>query len=267
MRADVTGLQFNHRLLYMLAGVCLYVASLIATAPASVMEWMLRRLTNDRVVLIQPEGGLWHGKARNLLVKTAGGGIRSMGSVNWEIFPLFLLKLELAARVEVVDGQNNSSGILAAGIGKLRLRQMRASLPVSVLSEFMPTWQAWKPNGNLELRTDELTLSQQGIRGEAELEWRNASLALSQVNPLGEYRVNIQADQNKVVQISVSTITGVLHLAGKGEWSGADGLSFHGTAQGEPSRKVELRDFLRLLGREQSNDVYEIAISNVKLRK
>jgi general secretion pathway protein N len=168
--------------------------------------------------------------------------------------------------VKVVDGNNNSNGILAAGIGKLHLRQMRATLPVSLLPEFMPTWQAWKPNGNLKLSTDELTLSQQGIRGEAELEWRNASLALSQVNPLGEYRVNIQADQ-KIAKISVSTISGVLHLVGKGEWSGSGGLSFRGTAQGEPSKKVELRDFLRLLGREQGNDVYEIAISNVKLRK
>jgi general secretion pathway protein N len=59
----------------------------------------------------------------------------------------------------------------------------------------------------------------------------------------------------------------VLRLVGKGEWKMSDGLSFRGTALGDPSRKAELRDFLRLLGSEQSNDVYQIAISNVKLSK
>lgn len=118
----------------------------------------------------------------------------------------------------------------------------------------------------LSLSTDEFTFSQQGVRGAAELEWRNASLGLSQVNPLGDYRVNIQGDQ-KIAQISVSTISGVLHLVGKGEWSMSDGLSFRGTALGEPSKKAELKDFLKLLGSEQSNDVYQIAISRVKLRK
>lgn len=266
MRPESTGLQRNPRLLYALAGIGVFVACLIATAPASVTEWMLPRLTNHRILLVQPEGGLWHGKARNLKVKTADGGFRSTGSVNWEILLLPLLKLELAAKVEMADGQNNSSGIIAAGFGKLRLSQMRATLPVSLLSEFMPTWQTWKPNGALKLSTDEFTISQHGVRGAAELEWRNASLGLSQVNPLGEYRVNIQSDQ-KIAQISVTTISGVLHLVGKGEWSQSDGLSFLGTALGEPSKKVELREFLRLLGSEQSNGVYQIAISHVKLRK
>jgi general secretion pathway protein N len=263
---ETTGLLRHRRLLYALAGIGLYVASLIATSPAGMMEWMLPRLTDNRILLVQSEGGLWRGKARNLMVKTADGGFRSMGSVNWEILLLPLLKLELAARVEMSDGQNTSSGIVAAGFGKLRLSQMRATLPVSLLMEFLPTWQTWKLSGILNFRTDEITLSQQGVRGAADLEWRNASLGLSQVNPLGDYRVNIQGDQ-KIAQISVSTISGVLHLVGKGEWSNTGGLSFRGTALGDPSRKAELRDLLRLLGSEQSNDVYQIAISNVKLKK
>ncbi len=266
MRVEATGLLRHRRLFFALAGFGLYLASLIATSPAGMMEWMLPRLTNDRLLLAQPEGGLWHGKARNLMVKTADGGFRSMGSVNWEILLLPLLKLELAAKVEMSDGQNTSSGIIAAGFGKLRLSQMKAIFPVSLLSEFLPTWQTWKPNGELKLSTDEFTLSQQGVRGAAELEWRSASLGLSQVNPLGDYRVNIQSDQ-KIAQISVSTISGVLHLVGKGEWSNTGGLSFRGTALGGSSRKAELRGLLRLLGSEQSNDVYQIAISNVRLKK
>lgn len=265
MRSEATGLR-RPRLLYALTGIGLYVASLIATAPASMMEWLLARLTHNRIALVQPEGGFWHGKARNLMVKTSDGGLRSVGSVSWEILLLPLLKLELAAKVEMAEGQNNSSGIIAAGFGKLRLRQMRATMPISLLTEFMPAWQTWKPNGALNLRTDEFAISQQGVRGAAELEWRNASLGLSQVNPLGDYRVNIQGGQ-KIAQISVSTISGVLHLVGKGEWSNQDGLSFRGTALGEPSKKAELRDLLRLLGSEQSNEVYQIAISHVKLRK
>lgn len=266
MMAEANGLPRHCRLRYILAGVGLYVACLIATAPASMMERMLARLSNNRILLVQPEGGFWHGKARNLMVKTADGELKPMGSINWEILLLPLLKLELAAKLDVMDGPNGSSGIIAAGFGKLRLRHMRAILPASFLTEFMPTWQTWRPNGALKFSTDEFTISQQGVRGAAEMEWQNASLGLSQINPLGDYRVSIRGEE-KIAQINVSTISGVLHLVGKGEWSTSDGLSFRGTALGEPSRKAELRDFLRLLGSEQSNGVYQIAISHVKLRK
>lgn len=266
MRLEANGLQRHRRLFYALAGIGLYVASLIATAPASMMAWMLPRLTHGRIFLVQPEGGLWHGQARDMMVKMADGGLMSMGSVNWEILFLPLLKLELAAKLELSDGQNNSSGIIAAGFSKLRLREMRATLPASLLAEFMPAWQTWRPNGALKFSTDEFTLSQQGVSGAAELEWRNASLSLSQVYPLGDYRVSIQGNQNNA-QISVATISGVLHLVGKGEWLRSDALSFRGTALGEPSKKAELRDLLQLLGSEQSNAVYQIVISNVKLRK
>jgi general secretion pathway protein N len=227
------------------------------------MEWMLPRLTDNRFFAAQTEGSLWHGRSGNLMLKTADGRLRSMGSVSWEILFLPLMKFELATRVEVADGQNNSSGIIAAGFGKLHLRQMKATLPVSLLAEFMPAWQTWRPNGVLNFRTDEFAFGKQGVSGAAELEWRNASLGLSQVNPLGDYKASIQGEQ-KIAQISVSTISGGLHVVGKGDWSMTDGLSFRGTALGETSKRVALRDLLRLLGNEQSNGVYPIAISHFK---
>lgn len=255
--------EMRRRKLYVLACVGLYLASLIATAPAGIMEWMLPRLSQNRVFLAQAEGGLWRGSARSLLVKTAGGELISLGSVNWEALFLPLLKLELAARLELADGRNVSYGVLAAGWRKLHLRQINATVPIALLPEFVPVWQTWKPDGELKFNTDDLTLRPQGVQGKAALEWRNASTGLSRVKPLGDYRVNIEGGQ-KTAQINLSTISGVLRLAGTGEWSPGGGLGFRGTAQGDPSRKADLQDLLKLLGSEQGNDVYLMEISHLK---
>lgn len=266
MKSEASLWQRYPHLIYWLGGAGVYMASLIVTAPAGLLEWMLPGLSKDRIFLEQAEGGLWHGQARHLKVKTFDGKFISMGSVHWDVLALSLLKLELSAKIELENGQNSSTGIISAGFGKFHLRQLKATLPVSLLSELDSAWRTWKPNGLLKLSTNNITIGRQGVSGKAELEWRNASLSLSEVNPLGDYRLDIQG-KPQGAQFSVSTLSGVLHLAGKGDWSVEKGLSFQGAAQGEPSKKEALRDLLVLLGSEQGNGVYPIAFSNVKLRK
>lgn len=266
MKPEASWLQRYPRLLYTLGAVGVYMMCLIVSAPASLMEWALPRLTHDRIFLEQSEGGLWHGQARSLVVRKVNGDLMSMGGVHWDVFFLPLLKLELAVKVDVSGGQNNSSGIISAGIGKLHLRQINATLPASLLPEFYPAWQTWRPDGFFKFSADNFTISRHGINGAAELEWHNAAVGLSKVRPLGNYQITIQGGQ-KVARFVVSTVSGVLNLAGKGEWSADDGLDFQGTARGDPSKTAELKDFLALLGSEQSNDIYHINISNVKLRK
>lgn len=266
MKSEASLWQRYPHLIYWLGGAGVYVVSLIASAPAGLLEWVLPGLSHDRIFLEQAEGGLWHGQARCLKVKTFDGKFISMGSVHWDVLVLPLWKLELAAKIVLEDGQNSSAGIVSTGFGKFQLRQLNATLPVSLLSELDSAWHTWKPNGLLKLSSNSIMIGRQGVSGKAELEWRNASLSLSQVNPLGDYRLDIQG-KPQGAQLSVSTLSGVLHLAGKGDWSVENGLSFQGAAQGEPSKKEALRDLLALLGSEQGNGVYPIAFSNVKLRK
>lgn len=242
------------------------MVSLIATAPAGLVEWMLPRITHDRVFLEQTDGGLWRGYAKNLKFRLIDGEFRSMGSVHWEVLFLSLVKFELAVKMTVDDGRFSSAGIVSAGLGKFHLRQIKATLPAFVLSEFEPAWHTWKPDGVLSFYADNFTIGSQSVSGAAELEWRNASVSLSQVKPLGDYRLDIQGG-HKAAQLTVSTISGVLRLAGKGEWSTDNGLDFRGMAQSEPSQKEALRDLLALLGNDQGNGVYPFSIANVKLRK
>ena len=141
MKVESARMRRHPRLIFVLAGIGLYVVFLIATAPASVMGWMLPRLTNNRIFLLQPEGGFWHGKSRALLLKTDSGEIKPIGDVQWEFLLLPLFKLQLAERLEVFDGRNTSQGILAAGWGKIHLRQMNAIFPTSLITEFNPAWK------------------------------------------------------------------------------------------------------------------------------
>ena len=112
------GSQRRAYLHYVLAGVSLYLFFLIATAPASLMEWLLPRLSNGRLVFEQSDGSFWHGRAQQALLKKNDGKLKSLGSADWEILFLPMFKLEFAAKIKLENGQTTSQGIIARGIGK-----------------------------------------------------------------------------------------------------------------------------------------------------
>ncbi len=249
-------------LIYVLAGIALYVFFLIVTAPASLMEWVLPRLVNGRLEITQPEGGFWHGKAQQVMFKKNDGSQKQLGSLEWEILILPMFKMELATKVALEHGQNKSQGVVAKSLGKFHIREMNTTLPIEVFAELMPTWQIWKPEGDLILKSKDFVIGKK-LQGEAIAEWLNASVSLSRIKPLGSYHMDLQGD-NGVARIRVSTLSGVLRITGKGKWSGDRGVEFQGIAQAEPARKAELQDLLKLMGKEQGNGAYQIEISQMQ---
>jgi hypothetical protein len=90
------------------------------------------------------------------------------------------------------------------------------------------------------------------LEGGATLEWQSAGSSLSNVQPLGDYRLEI-VGAGKTANLKLSTTRGALELTGQGQWEAQKGqIQFAGLAVPR-ERAAELEPLLRLLGEDQGN--------------
>lgn len=244
------------RLGYFAALAALFMAMLLATAPASLASWLLQRNFGSAVALEQAEGGLWAGKAKALHVMLSGDPV-VIPNLAWRVRWGSLLKGEIALALAYgADGKSSATVFL--GWNQAGIEDVDAVLPAPLLPGMMPAMRNALPDGELTLRSKRLVLKEGEFSGGAELVWANAGSALSPVNPLGDYRFQIAGDKQRVL-IRAETLKGALHFAGSGEWSTKEGLRFTGTAGAEPSRRAELEPVLNLFGAGDRNGSRVIA--------
>lgn len=249
MKVAVNGKRF------VALGVVIYLVFMVVAAPAAVMEWLLLRVSGERLHMQGTQGGFWHGEAADLVVTSAEGNARPLGAVKWQVLWLPILRGELAVSLELATTPKVSRGVVAFVPGGIRLRNMDVAMPASILTEFYPAWKLWQPGGVLELHAGMIGIGRGGINGVAEAKWQGASSSLSQLNPFGSYRLSI-----KDGKLAVTTFSGPLRITGNGEW-GKQGIRFEGLAQADIAAKAGLQDFMRLFGKEDSSGAYRISIA------
>jgi general secretion pathway protein N len=246
-------LRWAHYLLAVLA----YLALLLAWAPASLLAWALPRVTQQAVMLEQPQGSMWHGGAAGLWVQAAGKPQR-LGRVDWHLKPLDLLSGRLGYRLQLGGSGIDAMATLRAGVRGGELRDVRAALPASLLGQFSRDLALWQPGGTLVLDAERLAFGRGGAGGKAALRWRDA--VSGRVNqPLGSYRADLEGTERGLA-IKLSTEGGALVLQGSGLWSQKGGLDFTGLARPAPANRAELAGLLSLMGPAQADGSRAIRI-------
>lgn len=239
-------------------GVVIYLLFMVVVAPAAVMEWLLPRVSGERLHVQGTKGGFWHGEAADLVLTSAEGNAKPLGAIKWQVLWLPILRGELAASLELATTPKVSHGVVALALSGIRLRNMDIAMPASILTEFYPAWKLWQPSGTLELHTEMIGMARGGINGAAEAMWQGASSSLSQLNPFGSYRLSI-----KDGKLDLATLSGPLRITGNGEW-GTLGVRFEGLVQADAAAKAGLKDFMRLFGKEDSSGAYRISIATTR---
>lgn len=236
-------------------GVAIYLVFMVVAAPATMMEWLLPRLSGERLHVQGTHGGFWRGEAANLLVASIEGNARPLGAIKWQMLWLPILRGELAVSLEFATTPKVSRGVVALIPGGIRLRDMDVTMPASTLTEFYPAWKLWQPGGVMELHAEMIGMGRGGINGVAEAKWQGATSSLSRLNPFGSYQLSI-----KDGKLDLATLSGPLSITGAGVW-GAQGVRFEGLAQADAGAKADLQDFMRLFGKEDSSGAYRISIA------
>lgn len=229
--------------------VIVYIGTLIVIAPASLLSQMADYASKGRVELANTQGTIWRGSANTVLHQRSGGLI-SLPTLHWDIALLPLLSGKLNAQIKWDDEAQTLPMQIIVSSSQVELRSAYIPLPALLLDEVSDFLKPVQLRGKIVLRSESLLITRQGLQGATTADWFNASSLLSNISPLGNYHFTFSSSSNKV-DITLSTTSGALLLAGQGHFSSASGIDFKGTAQAASGKEEALKELLNHLGPEE----------------
>lgn len=235
---------------YSVIGIILYSLFLIITLPASWLSWGLARASNNTMGLARASGSAWGGRGE-LYVHGGGTGAMSLGEVHWRTNPFWLLLGRLQVRFDAPGPGLKGSGLLRLARADIRVWDVQATMPAALARIAYAPVAFFAPTGNLQVKTNELVLSPNGLTGDAEVLWEGAGGRFTGVSHLGDYRLELNGRGN-TASLKLATLRGSLHLVGQGQWNvtGNGEIRFTGTAT-PTAQQAELAPLLGTLGTDQ----------------
>ena len=232
-------------------------AGLVLGAPAAWLGQAAASASQGRLQLQSAEGSLWQGHAR--LVVTGGESSRAAvalpGLVHWQLQPHWggvTLRLRADCCIE-----GDLPVELVPGLGSLtvRLPDVASRWPAALLAGLGAPWNTVAARGVLSLQPSGLSAEWSQGRwrwaGTAQLDALSISSPLSTLQPLGSYRLRLQADGGATPpRLQLETLEGSLLLSGTGQWSGTQ-WQFQGEARADPLAEEALGNLLNILGRRE----------------
>ena len=256
---------FGRIVLFALLGLLVAAATMLVTAPASLVDWGLKEATSGRVRLADASGSIWTGQGRMVLVDVLAeanrdrqalqvrgpaslSGVVIPGTIRWQIAPLPLLIGRLQANA---SHESMARPVVISGTaGRLQATGGSLQLPSVNLARLGSPWTTVRPTASLGVTWQPFVIEQGRFSGRATLELRDVASALTPVRPLGAYRIDIDGTGAASV-IRMTSIDGPLRLSGEGNWTPAAGLRFTAYAEADEAERLRLQSLLGLLGRRE----------------
>ena len=228
-------------------------------APAALLGGALDKLTEGKLNVSDAKGTLWNGSG--IVLFRDNTQFIVLGHYNWHWRAAALLEGQV--EFDVTQGENTRPMFLRIFPLKRQaeLAHWHATLPAQMLSLLAPQLRPYQLSGEIDFSTDSLVFSSQGGYGKAALDWNHAGSGLTDIYPLGDYRILIEAS-GQDMSVQLSTLGGVLQLGGKGKTVPGRGLEFSGTAQaGQGDQYVVLTALLHHMGPEISPGVFSFGLA------
>ena len=226
-------------------GIAAYALFALATVPASFVAARAEAASDGRLAVHEAHGTLWRGTARATLATPAGP--LAIDGIDWRFAPARLAAGRLAFDVQASAAGLKAAAEVARSPAAWEVRALEAGGDAAAAAALVPLAAAWRPAGRLAIEAPRLAWSGDRVDGEVRAEWRDASLALSPIAPLGSYRIDGRGE-GAALRFTLATVEGALRLAGRGELSASGRLAFSGEARAEPAHAERLEPLLRLLG-------------------
>ena len=230
-------------------GLLLVATAMVTIAVRAPAAWLGDWLQDHgRLRLLDARGTVWHGSA---LLGISDGRETTLipGRVEWSVDSL--RPTSIAARVS--HPWLNIPLAVSVDASGMRITKGNARLPAGVLAGAGAPFNTLRPGGVLELAWSDSEIRGTSLRGEVQLDWRDAQSALSTVVPLGTYRLTVRGSGG-VSAVDLRTLAGPLQMQGKGTVEGSR-IRFNGIATAEPSMLGALNGLLGLLGMRSGDKV------------
>lgn len=241
----------RHVLLVLVFG-CVFFGGLLAFAPASLMGYALERASGGTLSLAQTQGSAWRGSGVALLKSKSR--YQTLGSYRWRLNPL-------NASLQVQSGESAPMTVRYIPFSsRVTIDNLDIALPASSLELAAPQLGPYQLQGALDAHSDHLALDASGLSGQIKVNWMRAASGLSEIRPLGDYRIVLQGN-GPAVDAQLSTLSGKLQLSGTGRFDKVNGMQINGSAQAAPgAAAAELNELLHHIGPEISPGVFALAL-------
>ncbi|ADE10729.1 type II secretion system protein N [Sideroxydans lithotrophicus] len=244
-------MTYRRALLALIFGGVFFLG-LLVFAPASLMGYALERASGKTLSLAQTTGSLWQGSGVVLLRQHAR--FQTLGNYRWQ-----LRLADASLQVQAEEHPPMSMRYLPFS-RKIAIDDIQLDLPASMLEIAAPQLGPYQLQGMLDVHGQHLTLDISGMDGQLTVEWAHAASALSEIRPLGDYRIVLQG-KGSTVDGQLTTLSGKLQLSANGTYDSASGLRLNGTAQAAPGDSaMELNELLHHIGPEVSPGVFALAL-------
>lgn len=245
------------RVLVAAIGIPAYALFMALTAPASFIAARASEAAEGRVHFSETEGTLWKGSMRAHVDAPAGSV--ELDRIAWRLLPSRLAEARIAFDVEV-DSQNaHGRAEVLRGWSEWEARAAAARISAPVIAALFPLAAAWRPEGAVHVKADDVRWNEREMRGPLTVEWLDAAVSLSNVKPLGAYRL-VANGAGEAVSVALSTLSGPLVLKGKGEARIPGGLAFSGEARAEGTEASQLEPLLNLMGPKRPDGARELEV-------
>jgi general secretion pathway protein N len=236
-------------LLYGIFGLVFYLLFLIIEMPASWFAWGLNRYTQGSVRLDPISGSLWSGNGR-LVIYYPPTTPHEFGQTEWRINPFWLLTGRVQLSLLTSNQDRKIKTTLGIAGNSFMLEDTEAEFSAAFVTQLYTPLSLISPQGKVRISAESLTLASGKVDGVAMLEWLNAGSALSSVQPLGDYRLDITGAE-KNANLKLTTLRGDLEFTGQGQWQPQTGqVQINGTALPR-ARASDLESLLSMLGTDQ----------------
>ncbi|HUQ28152.1 MAG TPA: type II secretion system protein N [Usitatibacter sp.] len=237
-------------------GAAAYALFLVGTMPASFLLAQARASQPGKFDVHEAQGSAWRGRAR-VTVHTPGGPV-AVDDLSWRLLPTRLATGRVAFSIEARAAGLEARYEGGRSITRWDVRDLGVRGSAAAMVTLLPWLSPWRPEGEVTISSPRLDTDGQELRGEARVEWRGASVGLSDVRPLGSYRADIRAEGH-AGSLKVTTLDGPLRITGQGMLTPPTRLDFTGEARAEGDAARALAPLLDLLGPARPDGARSIA--------
>lgn len=231
---------------------CLTGIMLLWSAPATLLDAGLKRLTEGHLRMTSASGTVWSGSGQ-LEVRDRTGSAVYVKSLDWQLNNNQLLFGRLSVSYRLAS--QSQPGTVSASLMSLVFTDIDLQVPASVLESLLPEAHGYGLDGILQLVSKSLKLTRQDTVGTVMLRWQDVSSTLLPVAPLGSYELQLDGVLSQLhFAGSLKTLRGPLQLDGSVNISASQQPVLQVTAMLPKSQYAELAPFMRLVGVEAAGN-------------
>lgn len=237
-------------------GLMIYALGVIVTAPATLIDGGLQRISHGKLRLVEAQGTLWSGSGQ-VEIRDSDGRTGIAKNFAWRILPESLLRGHMVCEVKLERAAKPFP--VTISLSGVELANADISLPATALGLGVPKLAPLGLTGELLLHIASLSIGHKQMQGNATLQWRGAGSVFTPISPLGDYELKLDAD-GASTHVLLSTIQGPLQLDGKGTWANGGTPDFMAIARVPPQHQQRLNPLLRLIAVARDAGSFELRL-------